>query len=86
MTNTEWIKSRIKSDTKQQLTSGRHRPKQSIKHNHKCGCKRYITPKRIGHTVCIRNKCPRRLQRPKVVGTALPLLSPHKSSNIRCKP
>ena len=86
MTITEWIKSRIKYDTDHQLTSGRHSPKQINKHNCKHVRKRYITPKRRGHTVCIVNKCPRRLQRPKVISTALPSLSPYTSSNIFCKP
>ena len=86
MTITEWIKSRIKSDTNHQLTYWRHRTKKTKKHNCKRGCKRYITPKRRGHTVQIGNRYPRRLQRPEVIGMALPSLSPHKISNIRCKP
>ena len=43
---TEWIKSRVKSDTNHQLTSGQHMPKQIDKQNRKRGFKRYITPKR----------------------------------------
>ena len=42
--------------------------------------------KRRGHTVRIGNKCPRSLQGPKVISTALPSLFPHKISNICCKP
>ena len=86
MTIIEWIKSRIKSDTNHQITSGQHSTEQTNKHNHKCGVKRYINQKRRGHTILIGNNCPRRLKGPKVVGTDLPSLSPRKSSNIRCKP
>ena len=86
MTISEWIKSRIKSDTEHKLTYGQHNPKQTNKHNQRRGFKRYITPKRRGHTVRIGNKRPSRLQRPKFIFNAFPSLSPDTSSNIRCKP
>ena len=86
MTISEWIKSRIKYYTDHKLTSGKHRPKQTNKKNRKWGCKRYITPKRIGHTIRIGNKCPRNLQRPKVIYNDFTSLYLYTRSNIRCKP
>ena len=86
MTISEWIKSKIKSDTDQKLTSRRHRTNQINKNNHICGCKRYINPKKRVHTVCIVKKCPSCIQLPKVICTAFPYLSPYKRSNIHCKP
>ena len=86
MTISEWIKSRIKSDTDHKLASVQHRPKQIKKHNHRHGCKRYVNPKRRGHTFRIGNNHPSFLQRPKVVCTDFPSLSPNTRSNIRSKP
>ena len=82
----EWIKSRIESDTHHKLTYGRHKLKKTNKYNHRRGCKRYITPNRKGHTVRTRNKCPICLQRPKVICTPFTSLFPDKRSNIRRKP
>ena len=82
----EWIKSRIKFDTDHKLTSGHNRPHQTQKHNIRRSCKILLTSNRRGHNIRIGNKFPRLIQRPKVICTSFPSLSPDKRSNIRCKP
>ena len=79
----EWIKSKIKSYTALRLTSKRHRPHHQHSHKLTHCCNRYVSPKRIVHTLHIGKKFLKSIRCIKVICTTFPDLSYTKTSYIR---